>query len=147
MLRQERADQTLLPTLHNKCPRLYVSGPASKRHLRVNGPRSLVPSGERYDGSSRTMHDPFDFCAVIREVVIRPERYARVLVGLAFQLSDIFASLASPEQLRTRRKVDLRNDAANDLALERSLAHVTGKPSGVLNDQPDLPCVFGNRHS
>ena len=107
-------------------------------------PFSASSSGRPNAIACAAAYYPLDLRTIICHVVVRPERNARVLVRLAFELANVFAALPADE-LDTRRKRNFRDDAPNHFALERPLAHVARQPSRVLHDESYPPGVFAYR--
>ena len=77
-------------------------------------------------------------------MIIRPERNAGVLVGLALQLADFLPPLAGHE-LAIAGNGNLRDHAAYDLAFQRALAHVARQPTRILHDEPHPPRALAKR--
>ena len=112
-----------------------------QHHRRAHRPRPLVP-GNQIDAIARlAANDPFDLSAVVGDMIIRPERNAGVLVGLALELADLLPPLAGDE-FHTRWNSDFREYPAHHLALLRPLAHVAWQPAGILYHQPHAPQPF-----
>src|SRR2546430_1508042 len=118
--------------------------PLCQFDFRADRTGALMSCHYRDSIAGAAAHYPFDLRTIVCRVIVRPERNARVLVRLAFELANVFAPLPA-DQLDTRRKRNFRDDAPNHFALEGPLAHIARQPPGVLHDEPYAPSVFAYR--
>src|SRR5690242_18810935 len=75
---------------------------------------ALVAHGDADRRARVAAHDPFAPDAIVGDVVVGPERDARVLVRLAFELADVVAKLAALER-HAGGKLELGANAAYGL--------------------------------
>src|SRR5581483_12393178 len=77
----------------NGCTYMYQD-PLFQRDAGAHGTGTIVPRGELNHLPRGCAHHPVELDAIVRDVVVRPERHARVLVRTAFELAGLLARLS-----------------------------------------------------
>src|SRR5436305_1796798 len=84
---------------------------------------AIVPRYGRHRGARRSPNGPFALAAIAGEVGIGQESLQAGLARASFELRAFDPPLSRDER-RAGGQLDLVDDAARDLALERTFAHV-----------------------
>src|SRR5215467_430168 len=113
-----------------------------ERDLRPHRPCALVLRDELDRPARGRAHQPFHLRAILGRVAAPARPAARYggFVRAAFELRQLLSRAARLEP-RSRRQLDLGDDAPYALARERPLGDVAREPARVLHDEPDPPGV------